>query len=86
MVIQCEEYRKELDVKVQELEDMLISRFNEDEHRDQLYAAIRQLEEMVRIKEKELENKDKEIQRISQDLMDQQLLSDPVTPNEVRSI
>jgi hypothetical protein len=30
--------------------------------------------------------KDKEIQRISQDLMDQQLLSNPVTPTDVSKV
>jgi alcohol dehydrogenase class IV len=63
---------------------MQVCRVKGEERCEQLIDAIRHLEDIMRVKEEELEIKDKEIQRISQDLMDQQLLSNPVTPiNEV---
>ncbi|XP_046652411.1 golgin subfamily B member 1-like [Daphnia pulicaria] len=82
MTVQYEECRKELDEKVQELETMQVHHVKGEERCEQLVDAIRHLEEIIRVKEEELEMKDKEIQRISQDLMDQQLLSDPVTPTD----
>ena len=86
MTVQYDECRRELDVKIQELETMQVCRVKGEERCEQLVDAIRHLEEIIRVKEEELEIKDKEIQRISQDLMDQQLLSDPVTPNDVRKV
>lgn len=86
MTVQYEECRRELDEKVQELETIQVHRVKGEERCEQLVDAIRHLEEIIRVKEEELEMKDKEIQRISQDLMDQQLLSDPVTPTDVRKI
>lgn len=84
MTVQYEECRRELEVKVQELETMQVCRVKGEERCEQLIDAIRHLEDIMRVKEEELEIKDKEIQRISQDLMDQQLLSNPVTSiNEV---
>lgn len=83
MTAQYDVCRKELDDKVLELETMQLNRAKGEARCEQLIDAIRHLEEIIRVKEEELEVKDKEIQRISQDLMDQQLLSDPITPNEV---
>ncbi|XP_057380976.1 uncharacterized protein LOC130703541 isoform X2 [Daphnia carinata] len=82
MTTQYDVCRKELEDKVLELETMQLNRTKGEERCEQLIDAIRHLEEIIRIKEEELEVKDKEIQRISQDLMDQQLLSDPVASNE----
>ncbi|KAI9555383.1 hypothetical protein GHT06_017898 [Daphnia sinensis] len=83
MTTQYDVCRKELEDKVLELETMQLNRTKGEERCEQLINAIRHLEEIIRVKEEELEIKDKEIQRISQDLMDQQLLSDPMASNEI---
>ncbi|KAK4022479.1 hypothetical protein OUZ56_007941 [Daphnia magna] len=82
MTTQYDVCRRELEDKVLELETMQLNRTKGEERCEQLIDAIRHLEETIRAKEEELEVKDKEIQRISQDLMDHQLLYDPVLSNE----
>lgn len=83
MTLHYEECRKELEVKVHELETLQANRAKREEHCDHLLETIKQLEDIILIKEVELEAKDKEIQRIAQDLMEQQLLLDPAGSIEV---
>ena len=84
MTVQYDQCQKELDMKVLELEKSQAIQTKGEEHRIHLVETIRQLEEMILKKEEELIEKNKEIQKIAQDLMEQQLLLDPVLPNEVR--
>ena len=83
MTLQYEGCRKELQDKTNELENLQLNRLKGEERCKNLIANIRHLEEIIQIKEEELEAKGKEIQRISQDLMEQQLLSVPTITNEV---
>ncbi len=85
MTLHYEECRKELQDKVNELENLQLNRLKGEERCKNLIDTIRHLEEIIQIKEEELETKDKEIQKIAQDLMEQQLLSDRVITNEVRT-
>lgn len=83
MTTHYDKCQKELDKKILELEKVHAIRVKDEEHCNHLIETIKQLEEIILQKEGEILEKDKEIQKISQDLMEQQLLLDPVTTNEV---
>lgn len=75
--------RNELNSKVQELDLLQASNAKEEELSKQLIDKIREMEDLVYAKEQELELKDKEIQRITQELLEQQLLCDSMVSTEV---
>lgn len=78
------ECQLELKSKSHELSILEINSSKEEHHCDNLYETIRQLEGILATKEKELKAKDEDIQRIAEELIEQQILADhPLKTKEV---
>ena len=83
---QYNECRSELDEKKNELEKLHLISQQDEMDLNQLSEAIKQIEKEKNIKDQELSNKEREIQKITRDLMEQQLMSDSLmTSLEVKS-
>lgn len=82
MTVHYNDCQKQLENKVLELETIRLNNSMEKERSDHLIDAIRELEELIAAKEDEIATKDKDIQRITQNLLEQQLSVDSLA-NEV---
>lgn len=80
--MQYHECQAELDRKIRELDGLQLSTALEKERSLHLIETIRQLEALIISKEEEIAVKDKEIQRATQNLLDQ-LSVDSVLTHEV---
>ena len=76
MTLHYNECRKELEEKLNELDSLQLNSTIEKERSNQLIEAVQQLQDVIEVKEEELSVKDKDIQRITQELLEQQLSAD----------